>query len=48
MYQELTVAYLPDHSVSVEWQETEEPLNKAQELLQNELYKRYNEDFMSP
>jgi len=45
MYKELTAICLPDNSIELEWQETEEPVSKAQELLQNELYKRYKEDF---
>ncbi|MEW6041459.1 MAG: SNF2-related protein, partial [Elusimicrobiota bacterium] len=45
MYRELTAICLPDHSIELEWQEIEEPINKAQELMQNELYKRYKEDF---
>jgi non-specific serine/threonine protein kinase len=45
MYKELTIVCLPDYSIELEWQETEDPINKAQELLQNELYKRYKEDF---
>ncbi|OIO73336.1 MAG: ATP-dependent helicase [Elusimicrobia bacterium CG1_02_37_114] len=47
MYKELTAICLPDHNIELEWQEVEDPVNKAQELLQNELYKRYKEDFSS-
>lgn len=47
MHKELTAICLSDHSVELEWQETEEPISKDQELLQNELYKRYKEDFNS-
>lgn len=45
MYKELTAICLPDHSIELEWQEIEDPINKAQELLQNELYERYKENF---
>jgi non-specific serine/threonine protein kinase len=45
MYKELIIICLPNHGIELEWQETEEPINKAQEGLQNELHKRYKEDF---
>lgn len=47
MSKELMAICLPDHTLELEWQETEESINKAQELLQNELYKKYKEDFSS-
>jgi len=49
MYKELIATCLsgPDQSIELEWQEVEDPINKDQELLQNELYKRYREDFNS-
>ncbi|KJJ83857.1 non-specific serine/threonine protein kinase [Candidatus Omnitrophus magneticus] len=45
MNKELIAFCLPDKSVEIEWQETESPINKPQELLQNEIYKQYKEDF---
>ncbi len=47
MNKELTVVCLPGQSIELEWQDRAEPLNKDQELLQNELYKSYREDFGS-
>src|SRR3989339_463917 len=47
MYKELTAVCLPDQSIELEWRKIEDPVNKSQELLQNELYKRYTEDFSS-
>lgn len=47
MDKELTVVCLPGQNIELEWQEIGEPINKAQELLQNELYKNYSEDFGS-
>ncbi|MBI4653070.1 DEAD/DEAH box helicase [Candidatus Kuenenbacteria bacterium] len=47
MYKELIIICLPDYRIELEWQETENLINKNQELLQNELYKRYKEDFGS-
>ncbi|MBI4654577.1 MAG: DEAD/DEAH box helicase [Nitrospirae bacterium] len=47
MYKELAAICLPDNNIELEWQETEEPVNKSHELLQNELYKRYRKDFSS-
>lgn len=47
MYKELTVVCSQDQSIELEWQEIEEPVHKDQELLQNELYKKYRKDFNS-
>ncbi|MFH1233448.1 MAG: DEAD/DEAH box helicase [Patescibacteria group bacterium] len=47
MYKELNILCLPDHRIELEWLETESQINKDQELLQNELYKKYKEDFSS-
>ncbi|MBU4304872.1 MAG: DEAD/DEAH box helicase [Candidatus Omnitrophica bacterium] len=46
-YKELTVVCLQGQSIELEWQEIEDPVNKDRELLQNELYKKYREDFHS-
>ena len=46
-YKELIAICLPDHRIDLEWQEIKEPINKDQELLQNELYKKYKENFNS-
>ncbi|MEK7167059.1 MAG: SNF2 helicase-associated domain-containing protein, partial [Patescibacteria group bacterium] len=46
-YKELIAVCLSDHSIQLEWQETADAINKDQELLQNELYKKYEEDFYS-
>ncbi len=45
MYKELTAICLPNQRIELEWQEIEDPINKNQELMQNELYKRSREDF---
>ncbi|HDQ26311.1 MAG TPA: DEAD/DEAH box helicase [bacterium] len=45
MYKELNVICQPDSIIELEWRETEEPVNKSQELLQNELYKKYEKNF---
>jgi non-specific serine/threonine protein kinase len=47
MYKELIVVVLPDQNIELEWQDTEEAINKDQELLQNELYNRFRKDFNS-
>jgi len=47
MFKELIAICLSDHRIEMEWQETAEPVNKDQELLQNELYKKHQEDFGS-
>lgn len=47
MHKELTVVVLPDQNIELEWQDAESPINKGQELLQNELYNRFRGDFNS-
>jgi len=47
MYRELIAICLPDHSIDLEWREISNPIHTDQELLQNEIYKRYGEDFSS-
>jgi len=47
MYKELIVVVLPGQNIELEWQDTEEAVNKDQELLQNELDSRFRKDFNS-
>lgn len=45
--QELIAVILPDNSIDIEWQETEEVISKDQQILQKELYNRYQSNFES-
>lgn len=43
MYKELTAACLPGNNLELEWQETENTINKGQQILQDELYNTFSE-----
>ncbi len=47
MYKELTAVVLPTGDLELEWSELEEPVGKDQQILQDELFRRFKEECVS-
>jgi len=47
MYRELNTAILPTGVLELEWNELEEPVSKDQQILQDELFRRFQADYAS-
>jgi hypothetical protein len=41
---ELTAVITPDGSIQLEWMETDEPVGKGSRMLQDEIYRRFEEE----